>query len=139
METVSAVALMSVMTAAGAQVGSEAARQALEQLSSLVRRAFHRERELPGAPPDSVPDLTGAGPEDFRRYAEILVSRAEEDGELAALLAAWVQHHRTALGVPEADAGPSGNTVSGNARIGGPLVQGRDFHGGITFGGGSGS
>ncbi|PGH51991.1 hypothetical protein CRI70_03815 [Streptomyces sp. Ru87] len=190
----SVMVLMSVVTAAAAHVGSEAARRALADLSALARRIRGagpaREETGDGADGpgsedgtdgpgnddrtgrpgsdghtgsqgsaegadgpetadgadgpeagDGSDDRTGtaedaaaSGPEALRDYAEELLRRADHDPALARELEDWARRHAPALGVT-GEEGAVHNTVSGDARITGPVVQARDISGGISFGG----
>ncbi|MFD8864788.1 MULTISPECIES: hypothetical protein [unclassified Streptomyces] len=137
MDPLTAGALIAVVSGAGGEAG----RRALEGLSALSRRVLRRGAADPGADPAGDPGADPAGdgepvtipyddPEQLRRLAELLVERARQDPELSRDLAAWMSRY----GTPSGEAGAVHNSVSGDARITGPVIQGRDFHGPISFG-----
>lgn len=68
--------------------------------------------------------------ERLRQLADLLVERARQDPEFGRDLASWMREH----GKPAGEADAVHNTIAGNARITGPVIQGRDFHGPISFG-----
>ncbi|RKN42379.1 hypothetical protein D7294_13240 [Streptomyces hoynatensis] len=97
----------------------------------------------PAAPASAGPEppatpLAPVAPQDeraVRAFAALLAERARGDAGFAAELIRWGEAHRAALGA----AGRAGsvtvhNTVSGNARIEGGLIQAGDITGDITFG-----
>lgn len=141
MDPLTAGALIAAVNAVVSGAGGEAGRRALEGLSALSRRVLRRGAADPGADPAGDPGADPAGdgepvtipyddPEQLRRLAELLVERARQDSELSRDLAAWMSRY----GTPSGEAGAVHNFVSGDARITGPVIQGRDFHGPISFG-----
>ncbi|MES4908084.1 MULTISPECIES: hypothetical protein [unclassified Streptomyces] len=149
MDPVTAGALIAAVNAVVSGAGGEAGRRALEALGALSRRVLRRSPSDPAADPASDPsgapgadpagDPAGDGgpvaipyddPEQLRRLAELLAEQARRDPELARDLAAWMSRY----GTPAQEAGTVHNSVSGDARITGPVIQGRDFHGPISFG-----
>ncbi|MEE4593888.1 hypothetical protein V2J94_18665 [Streptomyces sp. DSM 41524] len=145
MDPVTAGALVTAVNAAVSGAGGEAGRRALESFGTLVRRVLRRgEGEPAGDPgPAGEPDLGGpdpGGPDPvaipyddgarLRQLADLLVERARQDPEFGRDLAAWMREHGESAG----EAGAVHNSIGGNARITGPVVQGRDFQGPISFG-----
>ncbi|MEU0806359.1 hypothetical protein [Streptomyces sp. NPDC005970] len=141
MDPLTAGALIAAVNAVVSGAGGEAGRRALEGLSALSRRVLRRGAADPGADPAGDPGADPAGdgepvtipyddPEQLRRLAELLVERARQDPELSRDLAAWMSRY----GTPSGEAGAVHNSVLGDARITGPVIQGRDFHGPISFG-----
>ncbi|MEU1667855.1 hypothetical protein ABZ547_30635 [Streptomyces sparsogenes] len=145
MDPLTAGALIAAVNAAVSGAGGEAGRRALDGLSALARRVLRRGATDPGADPAGDPGADPAAdptadaepvtipyddPERLRRLAELLVERARQDPELGRDLAAWLNRY----GAPAEEHGTVHNSVSGDARITGPVIQGRDFHGPISFG-----
>ncbi|MGW5690662.1 hypothetical protein ACWEWX_06750 [Streptomyces asiaticus] len=144
MDPVTAGALVAAVNAAVSGAGGEAGRRALESFGTLVRRVLRRgEGEPAGEPGPGGPDPGGpdsGGPDPvaipyddgarLRQLADLLVERARQDPEFGRDLAAWMREHGESAG----EAGAVHNSVGGNARITGPVVQGRDFQGPISFG-----
>jgi hypothetical protein len=141
MDPVTAGALIAAVNAVVSGAGGEAGRRALEGLSALSRRVLRRSTSDPAADPGADPagDPAGDGepvtipyddPERLRQLAELLAERARQDPELGRDLAAWMSRY----GTPAQETGAVHNSVSGDARITGPVIQGRDFHGPISFG-----
>ncbi|MDT0546777.1 MULTISPECIES: hypothetical protein [Streptomyces] len=141
MDPLTAGALIAAVNAVVSGAGGEAGRRALEGLSALSRRVLRRGAADPGADPAGDPGADPAGdgepvtipyddPEQLRRLAELLVERARQDPELSRDLAAWMSRY----GTPSGEADAVHNSVSGDARITGPVIQGRDFYGPISFG-----
>lgn len=115
-----------LVTAIGALAGGaagEIGRQAWLSLVGLVKKAFGRESAATSELDRLAADP--ATPENAERLAELLLTYAHDNPSFAADLRAWVTA-MTRDGVT--------NTVTGNAQIHGPVVQGRDFTGPITFG-----
>ncbi|GAA1703743.1 hypothetical protein [Streptomyces yatensis] len=129
MDPVTAGALVTAVNAAVSGAGGEAGRRALESFGTLVRRVVRRGEGEPAGEPEPVAIPYDDG-ERLRQLAELLVERARQDPEFGRALASWMREH----GPRGGEAGAVHNTVSGNARITGPVVQGRDFHGPINFG-----
>lgn len=141
MDPLTAGALIAAVNAVVSGAGGEAGRRALEGLSALSRRVLRRGGGDPAADPGADPAGAPAGdgepvtipyddPEQLRRLAELLVERARQDPELSRDLAAWMSRY----GTPSGEAGAVHNSISGDSRITGPVIQGRDFHGPISFG-----
>ncbi|NUP37103.1 MAG: hypothetical protein HOY76_08810 [Streptomyces sp.] len=141
MDPVTAGALIAAVNAVVSGAGGEAGRRALEALGALSRRVLRRNPSDPAADPAGGPGADPAGdgepvaipyddPERLRRLAELLVERARQDPELGRDLAAWMSRY----GTPAQEVGTVHNSISGDARITGPVIQGRDFQGPISFG-----
>ncbi|MEU5030392.1 hypothetical protein [Streptomyces milbemycinicus] len=149
MDPVTAGALIAAVNAVVSGAGGEAGRRALEALGALSRRVLRRSPSDPAADPGADPAADPAGdpgadpagdgepvaipyddPERLRRLAELLVERARQDPELGRDLAAWMSRY----GTPAQEVGTVHNSISGDARITGPVIQGRDFQGPISFG-----
>jgi hypothetical protein len=111
--------LTAVLMRVAEGVGGEAGQAAWAGLSSLARRALGRE---PARPPAT--DEAGA-----RELAAELLERARRDPEFATELRAWFAEAERVGG------GNVENVISGDAQVQGPVVQARDIHGSISFGG----
>ncbi|WAP56248.1 hypothetical protein [Streptomyces sp. S465] len=131
MDPVTTGALVAAVNAAASGAGGEAGRRALESFGTLVRRVLRRgEGDPAGAPePEPVAIPYDDGPR-LRQLADLLVERARQDQEFGRDLAAWMRAH----GAAAEEQGAVHNSITGDARITGPVVQGRDFHGPISFG-----
>ncbi|MFG2581173.1 hypothetical protein [Streptomyces malaysiensis] len=129
MDPVTAGALVTAVNAAASGAGGEAGRRALESFGALVRRVLRRGEGEPAGEPEPVAIPYDDG-DRLRQLADLLVERARRDPEFGRDLAAWMREH----GEPAGAAGAVHNSVSGDARITGPVIQGRDFHGPINFG-----
>jgi hypothetical protein len=109
--------------AAANSAANEAGRQAWESLLALWRRVRGSEAletvEDP-ANPEQVQVLTGEVTEEYRR-----------NSAFASELTQWAQQFSLTT---ESDHSASHNTIFGNARINGPVVQARDVSGPIAFG-----
>ena len=129
------VTIGAVLAAIAGGAGGALGGQLWAGLSALVRRPFRRAH----APTGSTAALPGGeaelaaleqAPADERRavaLAEVLVARADADGEFRQALAAWWEQ-ASQLQI----SGDVANTISGGT-FSGPVLQGRDFSG-LTFG-----
>ncbi|MFE5122222.1 hypothetical protein [Streptomyces sp. NPDC056669] len=129
MDPVTAGALVTAVNAAVSGAGGEAGRRALESFGTLVRRVLRRGEGEPAGEPEPVAIPYDDG-ERLSQLAELLVERARQDPEFGRDLASWMREHGEAAG----EAGAVHNSIAGDARITGPVVQGRDFNGPISFG-----
>lgn len=122
-------ALVAVLTKMFDGAGSEAGKEIWTSLSGLAKKVFGRGSESV----EAIEDLERQPGDQARieALAGSLVVQAERDPEFAADLRCWLADARQ---VASGD-GDVTNVIGGSARIGGPVVQGRDFTGGITFGG----
>jgi hypothetical protein len=106
----------------------EAGKGLWTSLTGLVKKTFGR-----GSEPVEAFEELDRQPGDQARtmaLAESLAAEAERDPEFAADLRRWlVEAQRNASGD-----GDVTNVIGGSARIGGPVVPGRDFTGDVTFG-----
>ncbi|MFI0780633.1 hypothetical protein [Streptomyces sp. NPDC021212] len=128
MDPVTTDALVTAVNAVVSGAGGEAGRRALESLGALARRVWRRGDAEPAAGPEPVA-IPYDDEEGLRRLADLLVERSRQDPEFGRDLAAWLRE----FGEPaEREAGAVHNTFSGTAS--GPVIQGRDFHGSISFG-----
>jgi Tfp pilus assembly protein PilV len=107
--------LSSVNTAANA-ASQEAGKQAWQGLVALVRRA----RRQPDA--EVEPAHTEA-------LAATLVTTAGHDTQFAADLRRWIEH--VAQLAPRSE--DTSNSIAGDARVAGNVVQARDVQGSVTF------
>ncbi|MFI0821534.1 hypothetical protein ACH4TX_39275 [Streptomyces sp. NPDC021098] len=131
MDPVTTGALVTAVNAAVSGAGGEAGRRAMESLGALARRVWRRGDAEPVGEPEPVAIPYG-DEERLRQLADLLVERSRQDPEFGRDLAAWLREFG---GPAEGGAGSAGsvhNSVSGT--ISGPVVQGRDFRGGIHFG-----
>ncbi|MBL1118924.1 hypothetical protein JK364_42165 [Streptomyces sp. 110] len=136
MDPVTTGALVAAVNAAVSGAGGEAGRRALDSFGALVRRVLRRGEGEPAGEPDPEPggpDPVAIPYDDgvrLRQLADLVVERARQDPEFGRDLAAWMREH----GEPAGEAGAVHNSIGGNARITGPVIQGRDFQGPISFG-----
>ncbi|MBI0299928.1 hypothetical protein JBE04_37090 [Streptomyces sp. PRKS01-29] len=131
MDPVTADALVAAVNAAASGAGGEAGRRALESFGALARRVLRRGEGEPAGEPE--PDPVAIAHDDgarLRQLADLLVERARRDPESGRALAAWMREHGAAAG----ETGAVHNSIADDARITGPVIQGRDFHGPISFG-----
>ncbi|MDW6062120.1 hypothetical protein SAZ11_33970 [Streptomyces sp. FXJ1.4098] len=98
---------------AAARSGDAAARRAWDVLIALVLRR------------DATDDDLGL---DSLRLVLLIQEPAAEDPQFARAFQDWLSRYGTIAGSGEVH-----NTISGGS-IHGPVIQGRDFHGSITFG-----
>ncbi|OAH14636.1 hypothetical protein [Streptomyces jeddahensis] len=130
MDVASAGALATAISAAAASsLGTEAGRRSWESLLALWHRAgTSRQRSEIDRPEPQDIDLPDPQDNDqVRALIGRVIEEGERDPAFAAELADWARQYGFADGSVQ-------NTVSGNARIDGPVIQGRDFSGPITFG-----
>ena len=126
MDAASAGAIATAVSAAAASAGTEAGRHAWESLLDLCRRIG---RGRPGSE-IAVPDDAG-DEEQIRLLTASVIDESERDETFAADLERWAGQHGLSVRI---DRGDVHNTISGDARISGPVIQGRDFSGPISFG-----
>ncbi|UGY94482.1 hypothetical protein [Streptomyces gobiensis] len=107
-----AVALVSTVAGSAATAAGGAAWQSLV---GLFRRATGRAGVGPVDPGDEAA---------VRVLAGQIIDRARSDAEFGARLRQWAEEH----------GGEVRNTISGDAKIEGPVIQARDIHGGINLG-----
>ncbi len=130
-----AVTIATVLAAIAGGAGGALGSQAWAGLSALVRRPVRRDRAADGATaplPSGSAELTALDqvPTDEGRavaLAEVLITRADGDGEFRKALDTWWEQASQIL-----ISGEVTNTVSGGIQYG-PVLQGRDFSG-LTFG-----
>ncbi|MEU0844995.1 hypothetical protein ABZ370_36780 [Streptomyces sp. NPDC005962] len=128
MDAVTTGALVAAVNAAVSGAGGEAGRRALESLGALARRVWRRGDTEPAGGPEPVA-IPYDDEERLLRLADLLVERSRQDPEFGRDLAAWLRE----FGEPaEREAGSVHNSVSGEVH--GMVIQGRDFHGGISQG-----
>jgi hypothetical protein len=116
-------AITSIITGATGEAG----KGAWASLVAMVKKTFGKKGEQ-----EAPLELVGAVKTEERdviELSEILVERAGQDSEFASELSAWLKDVKD---LARAD-GPT-NVVAGSARITGPVIQGRDFSGPISFG-----
>ncbi|SDH03387.1 hypothetical protein SAMN05421505_110183 [Sinosporangium album] len=118
-------ALAAIVSALIGGVAGEAGRSAWTSLATLVRRRF-------GGESRAVAALESAeSASDAEEITGILVEEAQADQRFAEELASWarqagaVVHQRQEVT----------NTISGDARISGPVIQAGNVFGGIHLGG----
>jgi len=113
MDPISTSAVSAVISGLLKPATDEASKRLVDAMRALARRI----PGMKGEPSTEVEPTVLAGE---------LVSAAEEDPELAHDLAVWIQEAQTVI-----DAGTVSNSNTG--QVDGPLIQGRDFSGPITF------
>ncbi|MGN9786932.1 hypothetical protein ACTMTF_36300 [Nonomuraea sp. ZG12] len=116
-------AITSIITGATGEAG----KGAWTSLIAMVKKTFGKKGGQ-----EAALELVGAvkmEERDVIELSEILVERAGQDPEFARELSAWLKD----IEGPAKTDGPT-NVVAGSARITGPVIQGRDFSGPISFG-----
>lgn len=130
MDPVSASAITAAVGAAASSAGTEAGRHAWESLLALYRRAVGsrtgtgEEIALPDDPADE---------QQVRDLATRVIEETGRDEAFATDLESWAGEHGYTV---RAERDTVHNTISGEARITGTVIQGRDFSGPINLGGG---
>ncbi|NLU74681.1 hypothetical protein HCC61_18710 [Streptomyces sp. HNM0575] len=137
MDTASASAIAAAVSAAASSAGTEAGRHAWESLLALCRRIRGREAGDEIALPAEGDTAASAGDtasdeEQVRLLTTRVIEECERDESFAADLEAWAARHGFTVRI---ERGSVHNTVSGDARVSGSVIQGRDFNGPISFGG----
>lgn len=127
MDTAPAAAIAAAVSAAANSAGTEAGRHAWESLLALCRRIGRGRAGDEVALPDDAGDE-----EQVRVLTTRVIEQSERDASFAADLESWAGQHGFTI---RADSSSVHNTISGDARINGPVIQGRDFSGPINFGG----
>jgi hypothetical protein len=123
MDPISAAALTAVIAGLIKPAADEASMRMLGALKALLRR-------FSGAKPEAATVLeqleAGTDDIDASSLAAALVSTASEDARFASELEKWVGEARAVINM-----GSVSNSNAGSVE--GPLIQGRDFSGPITF------
>lgn len=115
--TVDGLTALIVQAAAG-----EAGKGAWSGLLALTRRAFKRSHSAQDALEQAATGDHAAA----AQAAEHLIAQARVDPAIAEALRAWMTESLAGTGQVR-------NTISGEARIHGSVVQARDIDGSITF------
>jgi hypothetical protein len=110
--------LAAVLSAIAGGAAGEVGKSAWSSLTGLVRRRFGD---------DAVAAIEGATPEETTGS---LVERAQADPEFGEALTSWTAETARLVQVKH----DVSNTISGDAKITGPVVQAGDIFGSITFG-----
>ncbi|MBF8192391.1 hypothetical protein ITP53_43280 [Nonomuraea sp. K274] len=105
----------------------EAGKAAWMSLTTMVKKAFGKKDEQQTAL--ELVEAVRTDGRDVTELSEVLVERAGWDTQFASELSAWLENIKA---LPKSD-GPT-NVVAGSAQVTGPLIQGRDFSGPISFG-----
>ena len=116
MDPVSTTLVVAGVKQAMDSAAGEAGKQAWQGFVGLVRRAFNR--------PDAVVE-----PAQAESLAAAVAGAAQLDPALAADVRSWLELVGQLGGHDESVT----NTIGDGAQISGSVVQGRDFHGPITF------
>lgn len=127
MDALSMTLVVSAITTLVTGAAGEAGKQAWTGLTEIVRKAFGGDSEEKAAL-----DLLLATPENEQAVREVsgtIVDRARKDPVFASDLEAWLGEVREETRLD----GPT-NVIAGEATVHGPVFQGRDFSGPITFG-----
>jgi hypothetical protein len=125
-----AAAATALISAAAGSVATEAGRHAWESLLTLMRRVSGRGQDADASGPEDAAD-----PADERQVRELtgrVLDRAGRDEAFAAALEQWVATHRATLMTATGDVHAS---IASGAVVHGHVVQARDIHGGVRFGG----
>jgi hypothetical protein len=128
MDPVTTSALVAVLMKVFDGATGEAGKEIWSSLTGLVKKTFGQASE----PAEATEELE-QHPGDQARIevlAESLAAEAQRDPEFATDLRRWLADMRW----DSSGDGDVTNMIGGSARIGGPVVQGRDFTGEITFG-----
>jgi hypothetical protein len=128
-DPVSVTLLTGAITAMATGAGGEAGKQGWTSLTALVHKAFGRRSS-----PETMLTALEAAPKDQGQataLATVLTDHAEKDRTFAIELRAWLSEARRILHL---DDDQITNIVGGGAQIRGPVFQGRDFTGPISFG-----
>ncbi len=115
--SVDALSALIVRAAAG-----EAGKSTWSGLLALARHAFKRSHSVQGA----LEQAAHGDREAATQAAESFVAQSRLDPTVAEALRAWITDARR-------QSGEVVNTISGEARIHGNVVQARDIDGSITF------
>ena len=100
---------------AAARSGDAAARRAWDAAIALVLRREAAPGDLVMAP---------------HQLVVLIEERSREDQQFARAFQEWTSRYGTLAG-----SGEIHNEISGSSNISGPVIQGREFHGNIAFGG----
>lgn len=133
MDPVSASAITAAVGAAASSAGTEAGRHAWESLVALYRRAVAARTGTGTGDEVALPD----DPADERQVRDLTTRVIDETGRdeaFATDLESWAGEHGYTV---RAERDTVHNTISGDARITGTVIQGRDFSGPINLGGGN--
>lgn len=121
-DVLSVTSLASVIGGLLGGVGEAAGNSTITGLGRLLRKATNHE-----SPSDDIERMIARPePADSEQIAAYLVAGANSDPEFGEELRLWVSQTETSL-----DQSQTVNEVSGTS---GPVVQGRDFSGPISFG-----
>ena len=135
-------AALTLATAAAGGAATAAGQSAWQSLLALARRATGREPagQAAGVEPAGTADPVGSvDPEDGEAVRVLIgriAERARADEDFAGELRHWAETHRAVIQLDRShrsDDSQVHNTVSGNAKIEGTVVQARDIHGGINL------
>ncbi|MFC4118301.1 hypothetical protein [Nonomuraea zeae] len=116
-------AITSLVTGATGEVG----KGAWTSLVAMVKKTLGKNGEE--QPTLELVEAVRTEKRDVIELSEVLVEQAGQDAEFASDLRAWLEDVKV---LAKSD-GPT-NIVAGSARITGPVIQGRDFSGPISFG-----
>ncbi|GES26303.1 hypothetical protein Aple_092020 [Acrocarpospora pleiomorpha] len=115
--------IAALLSALAGGVAGEVGKTAWTSLTSLVRRRFgDNSRELAAVEatsPETAPDIS-----------DLLVEWAHTDADFGEALTSWAAQTAENIGQSH----DVTNTISGNARIQGPVIQAGDVFGSITLG-----
>ncbi|MEV7009969.1 hypothetical protein [Streptosporangium sp. NPDC051022] len=115
--------LAAIVSALIGGAAGEAGKGAWTSLTTLVRRRF-------GGDSAELAELEQAGPDDSHEIAGLLVDRGESDPRFREELTSWVSE--TARTIRQSH--DVSNTISGEARIHGNVIQAGDVFGSINLG-----
>ncbi len=128
-DPVSVTLLAGAITAMATGAGGEAGKQAWTSLTALVHKAFGRH-----SPPEATLTALEAAPDDQGQattLATVLTDHADKNRSFAAELRTWLGDARRILQLSDDQVT---NIIGGSAQVHGPVFQGRDFTGPISFG-----
>ncbi|MYS91900.1 MULTISPECIES: hypothetical protein [Streptomyces] len=124
MEPITAGLLVALASGTAGAAGEQIWASLRDLVTRRGRRAGEEEPALPAEPPRTE--------ERAGQLAALLNARARQDPDFAAALEVW---RRRADAEAGSRSGDVHNEISGGTQ--GTVIQGRDIHGNITFGGGS--
>jgi len=128
MEPFTTAALATALTTLVNGAAGEVGKTAWTALTGFLRGRFGRDT-APGTALATL-EQAPADPQSADRLAAVLTELAQTDKAAAAWLNPWFEQARAAI---VTTTGPVTNTISGQAQVHGPVIQGQTFNGPIHF------